>query len=154
MSLHDDLVAARAELAGEFSQADWHRALLDGWRRGLSVAWCLARAAGIDESHIPDEVWEAMKRRAAQLVPQLAEFTISKQPVRVWIANHATFANDALWDGDYEKALRLLGKGGRRADSRVAARREVKKLKKEATKGKLLIRARQYDKRSDWGTLK
>lgn len=153
MRIDTELKLIEREIAANFSQSDWSAALLYAWRNGLSLGFAVAKAASFNKRE-PDEMWELALARAAAVVPSVAPYTILKQPVRVFIANNARLANDALWDGDYDKALKLFSKGGKRADSRTSARRDCRREEKLAMRGKLLAPARQEDKRSDWNTVK
>ena len=110
-----------------------------------------ANCEGIGATH---EVWARLIGQCGKLTPALSDFAAMHGSIRVWIANHARYANDALWDGKIDAALKLLEKGGTRPDARRktrdAARREIHKAQNSG----LYVGGRKNDKRHDWKTVK
>lgn len=149
MSIADELRMA----ALEFSQDDWDKALLEGWRKDLSVAGCLIRASGLTGTVLTTADWDKLWSQVRGLVPAPAEFSSGKTPARVFIAKHARLANKALWDGDYALALKLFRKGGKDIDGRAKNRRDAKQeMKKDDCR--IIVKARELSKTHDWKTCK
>ena len=156
MTIVDDLRAAAAELAEQsvITQESWSAALVEGWLKSRAIGSAVVAAAGADGVKISSSLWERLVEQAGRLSPPLRPFTSMKEPLRVWIANNATLANDALWDGRIDDARRLMVRGGRRADGRAAQRRAAKaEMRKDERRG-VLFRARETDKSHDWNTVK
>lgn len=155
MNIVEELRSAAIELAlkSKIDQATWADALVEGWIKRRSLAWVLALAARMPGGTIEPNQWAALRETASGLKPALHDRTNLGIPVRVWIANNACYANDALWDGRIEDAKRLMARGGKHPDGKAANRRAAKaELQKD--KALITVRARELDKRSDWGTCK
>ncbi len=153
MNIADELKALAEEMHFEFTQSQWEDALIKGWRSDLSMGGVLVCASGIDRE-ITNIDWDRLRERAMSIKPRIEPFTSLKQPCRVWIANHAKFANDALWDGDYAKAKALLKKGGSRPSGMAENRRAAKDQMKKDNSGLMVIKVRERDTRSAWDVCK
>ena len=153
MNIADELKALAEELHFEFTQSQWENALIKGWRLDLSMGGVLVCASEIDRE-ISNIDWDRLRERAFSLKPRIDPFTSLRQPCRVWIANHAKFANDALWDGEYAKAKMLLKKGGVRASGMAENRRAAKDQMKKDGSGLMVIKVRDRDTRTAWGVCK
>lgn len=152
MSIADEIREAAEEMAFSFTQEQWEIALLDGWKEDKSMGAVLVRAAGLGRLLEPGE-WERLQARASELLPAMSVKSKIKQPCRAWIATHATYASDALWNGDFALAKRLFKKGGRAIHGMAKHRREVKSDEKDLI-GLRTIRARSLIKLHDWNTVK
>lgn len=149
----DELKEIGDEVAFSFSQSDWEDAIIDGFKRDTSLSSVLASAAKIPRSRkLERDDWDKLVQRAAQLRPALkinaATGRIGR--TRVWIANNARAANDALWDGNYSLAKKLLKHGGKSPDYRTM----IKKEHIEESSSVRYISARANDKRRDWNVCK
>lgn len=137
----------------EFSQNAWEDALIEGFKHDWKLARVLVTAARIPkEIALSPADWSALAQRASTLAPSLSPRTALANFVRPWIAKNALFANDALWDLDYEKAKRLLKKGGRSTDHVIDAKRQI--LADAGGKTDYRIRMRDLSKKHDWNTVK
>ena len=146
----DEIKKAADELSFEFSQSSWEDALIVGFRKDLSMAAVLVHAAGLTRM-LSGEEWDRLQLRASTLKPALDPHASLRNRATVWIANHALYANEALWNGDYELAKRLLRKGGVRASYGHKTRREIKAGDR---KDLLRVSLRERDKRRDWKVCK
>lgn len=155
MSIADLILEAAQELHFEFTQHEWEKALLEGWRKDLSMGSVLVMASGFGaDKKISISEWDLLIARAGELKPSLSAFSSLRNRARVWIAQNARLSNDALYDGDYEKAVRLFKKGGRAANGRKKNIREAKAEIKNDAKGVLVIKVRERDTRTSWSTCK
>jgi hypothetical protein len=156
MNIVDELRAAAVELAlkSKIEQSAWTDSLIDGWVKNRSMAWVLAHAARMPGTPIEPYQWDLLVSAAAGLKPSLRAETNLRIYARVWIANNARYASDALWDGRIDQARVLMAKGGKRADGRAKNRKEAKEAAKKEAGGVLVVRTRERDKRHDWGTCK
>lgn len=152
MSIADEIREAADEMAFEFSQDQWEDALLQGWKNNKSMGAVLALAAGIGRVMEAGE-WDRIRCRASKMKPSFSEFSRFSQPCRAWVATHATFASNALWDGNFELAKRLIKKGGVATHGMAKHRREVRSDEKDL-RGLRTIHARSLSKRHDWNTVK
>jgi hypothetical protein len=152
MSIADEIKEAAVELAFSFSQDQWEKALVDGWKADASMASVLSRAAGIGR-RIKNAEWDQLRNRASELKPAMSVHSMLNQPCRAWIASHATKSNDYFWAGYFDKAKSLLKLGGCRARAGVSVRREARKAEKEIA-GLMVIKVRERDKRTDWKVCK
>ncbi len=154
MSIADELREAAEEMAFSFTQEQWELALVDCWKKNTSIGFSLVCASGFSHSReITREEWSRLIVRALELKPSLSVNSRLSQPCRAWIASHATYANDAFWDGQFEKAKAFLKRGGIRARSGVSVRREVRKADKEVA-GLMTVRVRERDTRTNWNVCK
>jgi len=151
--LHE--AAIEAATSEKISQAKWVDALIWGWQKDVSMAAVLARAAQLPGGRklAPFE-WDAVARQAGGLCPRLAISDSLRNAARVWIANHAKLANDALWDGDIERAKKLMAAGGRAKDGRAQQIKQARAEMSKNMRGKVYLAPRSRDKSSDWKTVK
>lgn len=156
MSLIDELRAAAEEYATEatITQEAWSAALVEGWLKCCSIGWALTKAANIQGIGVAPHVWDRLLEQTEQLTPRLSRYTNLKGDLRPWIANNAVHANDALWDGRIEDAVRLMRKGGVRKDGQKSNRREALAEIRSAQISGLRVGGRNSDKRHDWKTVK
>lgn len=151
--ISDELHEAAEEMAFEFSQSDWEDALIYGFRNDLSMSGVLAKASGL-ERFLTNEDFRKLHERAEKLLPSFNTRSSWRNKARVWIANNARMARDALWDGNYELAKKLMKKGGKSSSSYAALKREVKREQRNDMKGRVFLDCREKDKRHDWNTCK
>lgn len=147
-----ELKAAEEELAFEFSQDAWENALIEGFKNDWRIMAVLASAAGLHRALTNDD-YARLATRASQLLPALSNRVGWGNCIRIWIANHAMFANEALWDLNYPLAKKLLKKGGERKGRKSAMFSDLVK-EKRASSGARFISARDLDKKHDWKTVK
>ncbi len=152
MNILELLKSAEIDAATEFTQDDWASALVEAWKKDAKLSYALVIAAKLDrsKSEIP---WEALRERAAQMAPALDPNVHYGARARVWIASHAYYANNALWDGNYELAKRMISSGGKTRSAMATLKREIKTAEKEQ-KRKLIIKTRERDNRNNWNTVK
>lgn len=153
MNIKDEIEQAAEELAFEFSQSQWEDALIYGFRKDLSMGGVMAYASGL-KSEINSEDWEKLTERAGLMKPSFCKWSSCKNNCRIWMASHAKYAADAMWDGDYERAKRLIKRGGVREKLITQAKRECKKETKIETGGLLIVDVRNRDRRANWKTVK
>lgn len=153
MSICEELKALEEEMAFNFTQANWEDALIAGFRKDLSMASVLAIATGLKRQIIGSE-WDVLMARAGSLKPSLNKYTSLKNPARVWIAKNAKAARDALWDGDFDKAKRLLKIGGKDSSHLAEARVSAKKEQAKDMRGKVYLNCREKDTRRAWNVCK
>lgn len=156
IDLSSELRAAEEELAFEFSQSDWEDALIFGFKNDLSLACVLAKASGFYETDrkLVGKEWDSLVERAGKLKPALTPHTSLRNRARVWIASHATRANDALWDMNYALAKSLFKKGGVTRNYGAKTRQEVRKENRGTIDNRIFVGARENDKSHDWHTCK
>ena len=152
MSIADEIREAAEEMAFSFSQEQWEKALVDGWKADASMASVLVKAAGMGRLVKNDE-WGRLRDRASEMKPAMSVYSMLNQPCRAWIASHAVKSNDYFWNGDFDKAKALLKLGGTRARSGVSVKREVRKADKEIA-GLMVIKVRERDTRTAWNVCK
>jgi len=151
MDLVEELMAAARELAESrtITQDAWSRALVEGWLKNRALGWSVAQAAGFDGIAMQTGDWERARAQIDRLMPPVG-LADMRNTTRVWIANHARQANDALWDGRIDLAVQLVERGGkkitRRTSEGAAERSRVKRTR--------VIAERARDKSSDWKTCK
>jgi len=154
LNLSDELLAAAQEVARErvVTQAEWSRALVDGWQKNRALGRCVAVACGFEGVSMSDEDWNRARAQIDRLMPPVG-FSSMKNPVRAWMAGHARRANDALWDGRIDAAIKLVAQGGKSKPipGRAEARREGNRPE---VRGRLVIGFRARDKGTDWNTCK
>lgn len=102
-------------------QDKWAQALVTAWQKDSTLAVALLLAFDVSPGVVvTGEGWEKMQAATENLVPSAKRGVYGGQRVRQWIAANAFFANNALWDGQFTKAVRLMAKGGVRKKSRRA----------------------------------
>lgn len=150
-SIVELLKEAEEELHFQFTQDQWEDALILGFKEDFVLAKVIAIAAGVKEDRVltPDE-WHALYDRAATLIPAFHHY--GKVHTRPFLANNARYANDALWDGNFAKAKRLMRAGGIRSKGR-SIKKEVK-LEMGRLDDVRFIKARELSKAHDWNTCK
>lgn len=135
------------------TQADWSKALVSVWLRHGTILGAMLEAAGVCEDEKIS--WPDLDKLFVGLTPRIAPHMNLKQQVAPYIARFAREANDALWDGRINDAIRLMGRGGR--TGRSNQERDISKQKledKKNSRGVMAISLRERDKRHDWKTVK
>lgn len=154
MSALEDFLAelkeAGDELAFEFSQDDWANALVDGWKKGVTMGYVLRAASGLKRPVSRDDLLRLLAR-AHTLSPSLPMSARLNCRTKVWIANNAATAGDALWEGDFDRAKRLfLLPRQTRFDPVAKMRRDFERDRKVTQ----FVRARDLDRKHDWNVCK
>lgn len=132
------------------SQEVWEASLLDTWNRHGSLIGAMMQTVPIDKKMTGHD-WDAYAMLFANVRPSVNPKSMLKQSIRPWLAVHAKYASDALWDGRPDLAAKLLGKGGRV----IGKSSQATMIKKEdRADNRMIIRVRARDKRTDWKTVK
>lgn len=132
------------------SQEAWANALVDTWNRhGTLIGAMLQAAAGGQLKTGSD--WDEYVKLFSGVRPSVHPRSMLKQSLRPWLATHAKYASDALWDGKPDVAKKLLNKGGRV----VGKPNQASMIRKEdRADNRMIISVRARDKRHDWKTVK
>lgn len=132
------------------SQEAWVDALVDTWNRHGSLIGAMLQAADVSEV-ITGSDWDEYAKLFSAVRPSVHPRSMLKQSIRPWLASHAKYASDALWDGRPDIAKKLLNKGGRV----VGKPSQASMIRKEdRADNRMIISVRARDKRRDWKTVK
>lgn len=74
------------------------------------------------------------------------------QPVRAWVANYYSKANNLMWDDNFVLARKLLLSGKDTVSTKSPITEAFKSFKEDDAY--ITIRSRELDKRHDWNTVK
>lgn len=154
----------------KLTQHEWSLLLIAGFRADWTLIRVLCLAAGeppwpkgrIGKKHTKEQIDELFSQ-AKGLHPSIQakngrQVSIAK-PVRGLLAERAPLAADALWDGDEEKARRLMTVPLKRSqtvstrEGRTTVTSAGRTMRKNIERTKF-ISARSLDKGHDWHTVK
>ena len=146
MGIIDEMKEINSELTFNFTQDQWENALIESWRKQSSVGRALILAANIPSGQrVTGEEWVLLKKCTKNLRPSLHDGFNASYSVTRFIATNCKHANNALWDGKYDLAKKLLKHGGKDTSRGITPDR---------VPSTMTISARSIDKRSDWKTVK
>ena len=130
------------------SQDAWATALVASWNRYGSLVGAMLQACPVDGPMTGSD-WDRYAELFGSVRPSVNPRSMLKQGVRAWLASHAKYASDALWDGRPDVAVKLMTKGG----SLMAKNSPPSMIKKEDKKdNRITIYVRARDKRHEWKT--